>query len=188
MSEVRGWRPRRESTALLVVDLQEKLLPVMLDAEDVVERTRMMVLGARALGISVLATEQTPQKLGPTLAALRDEFPAPPLEKRTFSCFGAEGLVEQLEARGIETLVLAGIETHICVQATALDALKANLRVLVARDAVTSRRVATRAAGLARMGESGALSTSAEGFLYEFMRDCDDPAFREILALVREAR
>lgn len=185
MSESASWRPRPGHTALIVVDLQEKLLPVMRGGEEVVARIEAMIAGAAALGVRVFVTEQNPRGLGGTLPAIARTLDERPREKRSFSCFGAEGLVDDLIDAEIDTLVLAGIETHICVQATALDALERGYRVLVAQDAVTTRLASTHPAGLARMAEAGARTTSAEGFMFELMRDCDDPAFRDVLGVVR---
>jgi nicotinamidase-related amidase len=182
------WRPRRESTALLVVDMQVKLLPVMRDADAVIARIAMMIAGARALGVPALATEQNPEGLGATLPSLSEGLTTPALTKRSFSCFGAEGFQQELIDRSIETLVIAGIEAHICVLATALEARERGYRVLVARDAVTTRLATTEAPAWDRMTGAGVEATSAEAFLFEMMEGCDDPAFREILGLVREAR
>ncbi|MEZ6195928.1 MAG: isochorismatase family protein [Planctomycetota bacterium] len=179
-------RPRRDNTVLVVVDLQERLLPVMRERERLVARVGLAIDGARALGIPILATEQNPRGLGPTDPDLARRLEAPPLAKSTFSCFGAPGFAEALRDREAEVIALCGIESHICVQATALDALDRGYGVLLLEDAMSTRLGSTGPAGIARMRQEGARSSSAEGFLFEMMAGADDAAFRSILALVRE--
>lgn len=175
----------QQHTAVLVVDMQDKLLHVMHQWPDILAATVRLLKFAQALEVPILATEQYPRGLGPTNEEIRALLPNTPRAKTTFSCFGATGLEEELAARQIKNLVLAGIEAHICVEQTALAALARGLTVHVAADAVGSRQAANRDIGLAKMRQAGAVITCSETILYEWLGRADHPAFKKVLALVK---
>ena len=128
----------RGDTALLVVDVQEKLVPAIADHARVVWNVRRLVDGAKILGLPTVATEQYPQGLGPTIAELAQRLPkASP--KVLFSCGGCPELVDDLRARNIHKMLVCGLEAHVCVQQTVLDLLADGWRVYVAADAIGSR-------------------------------------------------
>lgn len=173
-------------TALLVVDVQERLVPAIAAHERVVWNVRRLIDGARVLGLPVVATEQYPQGLGPTVPELAErlgEIPA----KLTFSCGGCAQVFHDLESRGIFKLLVCGMETHVCVQQTVLDLLAAGWRVYVAVDAVGSRYALDRDTALARMDSSGATLTTTEAALFEWCQVAGTPQFREISRLARES-
>src|SRR5262245_9582574 len=130
--------PMPADTSLLVIDMQEKLVPKIHGADAVVRNVSFLIDGARLLGLPVQATEQYPKGLGPTVAALRDRLPERP-DKVGFSCCAVPSVVESLQEAARPKVLLAGIETHVCVQQTALDLLNRGFRVYVAADAVGSR-------------------------------------------------
>lgn len=175
----------RATSALLVVDIQEKFAPHICGWEGVLDRSVRMVLGARELGIPVLVTEQYPKGLGHTVSAIAEALPegTPVFEKTSFSCLGAVGLAERLEGR--ESLFVVGIETHVCVLQTVLEALESSLRVHVVRDAVGSRDPANRVAALERMASAGAVVTTSEMALFELLRDAAASEFRAVQRLVK---
>jgi nicotinamidase-related amidase len=174
-------------TALLVVDIQERFVPHIHEYQRMLERSVRMVLAARELALPVFVTEQYPKGLGATVPEILEALPeaCEPIAKTTFSCLGAPGLVEQIEAAGAETLLLVGIECHVCVTQTALEALDRGWSVHVVRDAVSSRHEDNAAAGFARMAQAGAVLTTSEMSVFELVRDATLPAFRRVQPLVK---
>jgi len=168
---------------MVLVDLQERLLPAI-DGRDAVVRNAILLLRlARALDVPVLLTTQYAQGLGRTIPEiLAEATDAAPIDKVTFGCFGDEGFRSRLRGLvGRDQLLLAGVESHICVAQTALGALEAGFTVHVASDAVGSRTDANRQVGLARMQKAGAYLSSAEMAVYELLGRSDSPAFKAML-------
>jgi nicotinamidase-related amidase len=173
-------------TALLVIDVQEKLLPKIAGCQEVLWNIRRLIDGAGILGLPVLATEQYPQGLGPTVPELAGRLGAIP-SKLTFSCGGCPGLFEDLSGRGVHRLLVSGIEAHVCVQQTVLDLLADGWRVYVAVDATGSRREVDYRTALARMDSAGATLTTAEAALFEWCERAGTDQFRQISRLAKEA-
>lgn len=172
-------------TVLLVVDVQEKLMPLIPGHQRITWNLRRLLDGAEALAVPALATEQYPQGLGPTvpeLAAKLGEIAS----KMTFSCGGCEPFATQLEELGASKVLVAGIEAHVCVQQTVLDLLASGYRVYVPADAVGSRYSIDYETALKRMESSGATLTTTESALFEWCQVSGTPAFKKISALVRE--
>ena len=172
-------------TALLVIDVQEKLVPAIAGGDRVVWNVRRLIDGANILDLAVTATEQYPRGLGPTVPELADRLGEIP-SKLTFSCGGCPEIFEALESRGIHKLLVCGMETHVCVQQTVLDLLAGAWQVYVAVDAVGSRYEVDYRSALGRMDSSGATLTTTESALFEWCRVAGTPEFREISGLVRE--
>ena len=172
-------------TALLVVDVQEKLIPSIIDHERLVWNVRRLVDGAKILGIPVVATEQYPKGLGATVRQVAERLGDVP-SKLSFSCCGCAGIFEDLEGRGIRKILVSGIEAHVCVQQTVLDLLGAGWRVYVAVDAVGSRSEVDYRIAISRMDSAGAILTTTEAALFEWCEVAGTPQFKEISRLVRE--
>ena len=172
-------------TALLVVDVQEKLVPAIEGAARVVFNIRRLVDGAGVLGLPVVGTEQYPKGLGPTVGELAERVGEMP-SKLTFSCGGCPDLFEELAGRGIHKLLVCGIEAHVCVQQTVLDLMANGWRVYLAVDAVGSRFEIDRRTALQRMDSAGATLTSTEAALFEWCEVAGSPEFRQISRLVQE--
>jgi nicotinamidase-related amidase len=172
-------------TALLVVDIQEKLVPHIHDHARLIWNARRLIEGAGILGLTVAATEQYPQGLGPTVAELAERLPAR-AAKVTFSCAGCPQIFEDFRARGIHKLLVCGVETHVCVQQTVLDLLADGWRVFVAVDAVGSRLEIDGRTALGRMDSAGATLTTTEAALFEWCQTAGTPEFKQISRLVRE--
>jgi nicotinamidase-related amidase len=172
-------------TALLVVDVQEKLVPLILDHHRVIWNIGRLIDAARLLSLPVLATEQYPKGLGPTVAELAQRL-GPVPSKLTFSCGGCPGLFDDLESRGVHKILVCGIECHVCVQQTVLDLLADGWRTYVAVDAVASRYELDYRTALARMDSSGAVLTTTEAALFEWCREAGTPEFKQISQLVRQ--
>lgn len=173
--------PRR--TAVVLVDLQEKLVPAIQGHQEIVRNSLLLLRLARALDLPVLLTTQYAKGLGATLPEVLAAVPgAAPVDKVSFGCFGAPDFVERLRGlAGRDQLLLAGVESHICVAQTVLGALEAGYAVHVATDAVGSRAEVNRRVGLARMERAGALLSSAEMAVYELLGRSDGPAFKAML-------
>ncbi len=175
-----------DDTALLVIDVQERLLPAIRDRERVVWNIRRLIDAAKILNLTVAATEQYPKGLGTTAALLAERL-GPRLEKLMFSCRECTPLVEGWRQAGIHRVLLCGIETHVCVQQTALDLLGLGFRVYVAVDAVGSRYEVDYLTALRRMELCGAVLTTAESAMFEWCVRAGTPEFREISRLAKEA-
>lgn len=178
---------RRELSTLLIVDVQERLLPVIDDREGVLKHCERLIRAAGILGVPVVATEQYPKGLGPTVEPLRALLgPEAIRSKLAFSCCGAAGWVDDLQARGRPQIVVAGIEAHVCVQQTVLDLLAEEFSVYVAADAVSSRRPLDRWAALDRLRQAGAVVTTAEAIVFEWLRVAGTPEFKAVAKLVKD--
>ena len=172
-------------TALLVVDVQEKLVPRIPGAEAMVRNIAFLIDGARLLGLPVLATEQYPRGLGSTVPALRERLPERP-DKVGFSCCAVPSVVENLRRGARPKVVLAGIEAHVCVLHTALDLLAQDFRVYIAADAVGSRFAVDQEFALRRMEQAGAVLTTSETCVFEWAGGSDHPRFKDLSRLVQE--
>jgi nicotinamidase-related amidase len=175
-----------EDTALLVVDVQEKLAPAIAEHQRVVWNVRRLIDGAKTLGLPVVGTEQYPQGLGKTVPELAQRLGDVP-SKLTFSCGGCRSIFQDLKDRGIYKLLVCGIETHVCVQQSVLDLLAEGWRVYVAVDAVGSRHTLDHETALKRMDSSGAALTTTEAALFEWCEAAGTPEFKRISQLVRES-
>lgn len=174
-----------QDTVLLVVDVQQKLMPLIAGGGRIVWNLRRLLDGAEAVGLPALATEQYPQGLGGTVPELAGRFDSIP-SKLAFSCLGCEGFVADLERSAASKVCVAGIEAHVCVQQTVLDLLAAGYKVYVPVDAVGSRYAIDYETGLKRMETSGATLTTTESALFEWCQVSGTPEFKKISALVRE--
>lgn len=175
-----------KNTVLVVIDVQGKLAHVMHDKEVLVENLKKLIKGAQALNIPVLWLEQNPARMGETLPEISELLIGQPsISKMCFSCYGEPLFVENLEAIGRRQVLLAGIETHVCVYQTAADLLHRGFEVEVVADAVSSRRPLDREIGLQRMLSAGARSTCVEMALFELMRTSTHSAFKDVLRIVR---
>jgi nicotinamidase-related amidase len=176
----------RKRSCLLLVDLQERLLPAMAEAARVVANSVVLARAAARLGVPVLLSEQYPKGLGrtaPELAALVPGGPA--VEKSEFSCAAAPGYRERLEATGRDQLVVAGIEAHVCVLQTALQFRELGYSVFVVADAVSSRKAESVELALSRMRDAGAMPVTTEMVLFEWLGRAGTPEFKELSALIR---
>lgn len=176
-----------ESTLLLVIDMQERLQPLIHDDASVRRKAAALAKGCALLGVPVYVTEQYPKGLGHTVAELAPAVEAAGgvLEKTSFSCARDESIAARIQAAGRPDVLIAGVEAHICVLQTALDLLEAGYRVHVVEDAVGSRAVRDRDAGLARARRHGAEPSTVEMALFELMGGARHPRFKDVQALVK---
>ncbi len=174
----------RGNTALLVVDVQQRLMPAIRDARRVVWNCGRLIDGARILGVPVVGTEQYPQGLGSTVPELAErlgELPA----KLAFSCRECAAALGPLLNEGRHKLLVCGVEAHVCVQQSVYDLLAAGWEVYVAADAVGSRTELDYRTALGRMDSAGAVLTSTEAALFEWCDRAGTAEFKRIAQLVR---
>ncbi len=177
-----------ENTVLVIVDVQGKLAQLMVDKEELFANLARLIQGADLLQIPILWLEQYPQGLGPTIEPLAALL-APkrqPFAKRSFSCWGCPAFVEALRVSARRQVLLAGIETHVCIYQTTADLLAEGYEVQVVGDAVSSRTARNRELGLQRVRDLGAAVTSTEMALFELQRVARGERFRALARLVRE--
>ena len=168
---------------LLLVDFQQRLMPVIHDQEIVVARAVRLAEAARLLDVPICATEQNPAGLGPTVPPLA-AYPQKVMSKTAFSA-AADAAFSSLLPAGAGEIVVAGCEAHVCVLQTVLGLLGAGHRVLVAADATGSRDPADRAAAIDRARQHGAEVVTSEMVLFEWLRDSQHPRFREVQKLLK---
>src|SRR5271163_310953 len=177
-----------DQCALIVVDIQEKLLPPIFRKEELLRNAKLLVRATGVLKIPAIVSTQYAKGLGntvPEIASLLPETAA--IDKDRFSCFGSDvfcTLLKRLPGNR-NTLLLCGMESHICVMQTALAALREGYLVHVASDAVSSRTEWNWKIGLERMRVSGAVISSTEMMIYELMRSSSSPAFKEMLPYLK---
>ncbi|MAB90206.1 MAG: hydrolase [Planctomycetes bacterium] len=177
---------RAGDSALVVIDCQERLWRVISGAEVLERQLAILMRGARILQVPVVVTEQYPKGLGPTVQSLKDAAgDAPVLEKMTFSCAGDDGFQSRIRELERGTVVVCGIEAHICVLQTALDLLADGYAVQVVADGIGTRAPSNRDVALRRLEQAGAVITCVESLLFEWMERCDAAAFKEIQGLLK---
>lgn len=171
---------RSDTSALLIVDMQVRLLPAIHEGERVLHACTWLVRLAQELGVPVGVSEQYPQGLGVTVPALRELVAAERIVKKVhFSCV-AEGCLAQLPGLEREQIVVAGTEAHVCVLHTCMDLLAASRQVFVAADAVGSRNPPDRELALARLRQNGAQIVTREMIAFEWLRRAGTDLFRRI--------
>ena len=175
-----------DHSALLVVDIQERLVPVMRDRQRLIRRAARLVQGAHLLGIPLLVTEQYPRGLGETVEEIARHFVDPHcIEQKTRFSACIEPVQTQLELLGARSVVVAGIEAHVCILGTCLDSLEAGCTVFPAWDAISSRRAEDKHAARERLTMAGAVPTTVESVLLEWLADASDRRFRQVQNLIK---
>jgi nicotinamidase-related amidase len=175
-----------EHTAILVVDLQEKLLPHMHNAAALTQQAGRLIDGANALGVPLLVTEQYRKGLGVTVPELASKLggAACSYEKLKFSsCI--EPVRETLAARGVRSVVVCGIEAHVCVLQTCLDLIDSGYVTALVTDAIGARRAADQEAAVMRMVQAGVVPTTVESLLLELVHEAGTPRFKAVLPIIK---
>jgi nicotinamidase-related amidase len=176
----------KEDALLVVIDIQTKLFPHIHEGAAVAEAASRAIRGFRALGVPVLVTEQVPAALGPTIEELRKETEGiVPIEKSAFSCCGEKAFTAAIAATGRRKILLAGIESHVCVYQTARDLVEGGYEVYLLADAVSSRRESDRTIALRRLEQMGVRLFTVEMALFEILREAGTDDFRKILRIVK---
>lgn len=180
-------RLKAHESVLLLVDVQEKLFPHIEGNVSLEKHLIALVQGLKTLDVPILCNQQYTQGLGETIASLKALLESKPTyEKKTFSCCLNESLIEALEGLNRKSVILAGIETHICVLQTALDLRERGFDVMLCCDAMGSRKKANHELALSRMQTQGAILGSTESILFELLGSAQHPEFKTISKSVRE--
>ncbi|WP_211463349.1 isochorismatase family protein [Collimonas silvisoli] len=170
-------------TTLIIVDLQEKLMPVISDGAQLLQRAVILAQAAKLLDIPVIGTAQQPLRLGPIVAPLHALLHRT-IEKSSFDACAKAEFMSAL-TNGRDELVVLGCEAHVCVLQTVLGLLHRQRRVKLVSDAIGSRKAGDKIAAIDRARAAGAEIVTSEMLMFEWMRDSDHPKFREILKLIK---
>ncbi|EPG0328366.1 isochorismatase family protein [Vibrio alginolyticus] len=175
------------NTGLIVVDVQGKLATLMHESDALIENITKLVKGAKALDLPILWIEQNPERLGPTAEPIREVLESThlPITKYTFDGCKEATFKVAVENAEVDTWLVCGIESHICVYQTAVSLRQSGYRVELVTDCVSSRTAANKALALAKLTANGVVLTGLEMCLYEMVEDCRAPEFKEILALIK---
>jgi nicotinamidase-related amidase len=177
---------KTEDVILLLVDIQGKLAHLMDEKERLFNQLKQLIKGIQALGVPILWVEQNPIGLGPTIPEIADLLPdVTPIGKMSFSSCRNDRFLQALKNLNRKQVLIAGIETHICVYQTASDLVNMGYEVHVVTDAVSSRNAENKAIGLQKMRDCGATWTSVETALFELLQLAEGEAFRDILRIVK---
>ena len=179
--------PTVENSLLVMIDLQQKLLPVIHEADSVVKRNALMLKAAAELNLDVIVTEQYPKGLGPTTPELAELLTGnmPVVAKSSFSVFGEPEFCRQLAMRKREVLIFSGIEADICLLQSVIDARSQGYEVIVLADAVSSRKPENCQCALQAARDCGAVVLGCESVLFMLLRDAANPAFKAVSKLVK---
>lgn len=175
-----------QNCVTLIIDMQEKLVPHMNGQDTLLQNVAKLIKGSECLGVPVMFTQQYTKGLGqtlPELAALASHFTY--TEKTAFSCCGEQNFTELLNKTDRKTVIVAGIESHVCVLQTVLDLINKGFTVFVVSDAVSSRKLTDYQPALQRMMQQGAILTSTESVLFEILGSASASNFKQISQIVR---
>ena len=179
------WRLTSQNSALVVIDVQEKLMNIMQRRAELLAAIQKLIGAARILRIPTLVTAQYTKGLGPVCAEILEATPGvTPLEKTAFSCCGSEEFVRTLKDLRRQRIILCGIEAHVCVQQTAIDLMK-DYFVYVCADAICSRQWHDHKVAVERMRDCGAVITTVESALFELLREAGTEQFKQVLPLFK---
>jgi nicotinamidase-related amidase len=177
--------PKIHQTALLVIDLQERLMPVIQQRERTISNTNTLLRGAEILSIKTIISEQYPKGLGSTCKEIIPPQQYTLYDKTCFSCMQSEPILNFLKENQIEDLIVCGIEAHICVLKTALDAIQLGFNVHIVADAISSRTIENKQLAIDRMRQSGAYIVSTEMILFALLNEAGTTAFNAISQLIK---
>lgn len=177
--------PNRNETVFILIDIQEKFLPVIYEIQTVINNANKLIKGAFILKIPLIVTEQYPKGLGHTVDSISLGNNQEIIEKIHFDCFGCDKFVERINVIKPKSLVLFGIESHVCVLKTCLSAISNGYDVHIVADAVSSRTLENKIIAIERMRQSGAFIVSTEMILFQLIDQAGTDEFKEINKLVK---
>jgi len=180
-------RISKDDTVLVVIDLQERLYPAMSTGASAVAEAAKLIKGCNVIGCPVIVTQQYTKGLGESVPEIKEAFESfSHIEKATFSAMGEPDFVDALEETGRKTVVICGVESHVCVMQSALDMLDAGYDVFLAVDAISSRKIIDMETAVKRMIHSGVMPTTVESALFELLEnDSKSETFKTISRLVK---
>jgi nicotinamidase-related amidase len=179
-------RIKVEDCVFVQVDVQERLFPHIADKEELEKNLITLIKGLKLLEVPIIVNEQYKKGIGETIPSLReltDDYPH--FEKTTFSCCGNDDGLKAIKATGKNIVILAGIETHVCVLQTAIDLLEEGLQPVLVTDCVNSRKAKDKDMAIQRLVQAGVIPTTYESLLFELTRNAKHPQFKGISALVK---
>ena len=186
LQQIQTWKTEKEDAICVLIDMQTKLLPAMSDPQTVERNVIRLIQGMKALGIPTVVTQQYTKGLGPTVLAVAEALGAfEPIDKTSFSCMDEPVFAEALENSTKGTVILAGIEAHICVVQTALDLIREGYRVALVTDCIDSRDPLNKERTILRLAQEGVVITTYESVLYELLGSAKAPEFKAISAIVK---
>lgn len=175
-----------EDTMALIIDFQEKLMPVMAEREALEKRTDILLRGLKALEIPMVMTQQYTKGIGMTIPSVREAAGSDDyFDKLTFSCFEDEAIHDKVESLGRKKVLICGIEAHICVLQTCIDLKAAGYTPVLVADCISSRRLSDKEIALLRAQAEGILITTSESVLFELTRKAGSAVFKEISRLIK---
>jgi len=179
-------RIKRELTAALLIDIQERLFPHMDQHEELLRKCTILVNGLKVLGVPMVLTEQYPKGLGSTIEEISGLMQENPLiEKIAFSCCDEPAVMENAAIQNHRTIIICGIEAHVCVLQTVIDLHEAGYTAVVVEDCISSRNPEDKRVAVERMRTEGAVITSCESILFELARVAGTEEFKAISRLVK---
>lgn len=176
----------KEDAVLVLIDFQERLMPAMKDKKELEEDVVKLVKGCKIMDLPVIVTQQYTRGLGPTISSIHQalgNYEA--IEKTSFSAMGEPDFVEALKSMARKTVILAGIEAHVCVMQTALDLIENGFSVFLVNDCISSRSGDDKKTARRRMTASGVIESSYEAVLFELLKGAKDENFKAISSLVK---
>lgn len=170
----------------LIIDIQERLFPFIANNEQITRNTSILIEGLKAIEVPILVTEQYTKGLGVTIEPLKLLLgKTPTIEKMAFSCCDEPSFYEELAMKAPHFVIIAGIESHVCVLQTTIDLISNGYRPVVVEDCVGSRNPNDKAVAIARMRHEGAIVTTYESILFELLRTSGTESFKKISKLVK---
>lgn len=179
------YRVDKDEMVIMIIDIQERLVPVMKYSEDVINSTKILIQGAKEMGIPIIYTEQYPKGLGNTIEELRELLVgAKGFEKNSFTAY-IDDVVLELEKTGRKKIIISGMEAHVCVFQTVRDLLHNGYEVFVVSDGVASRTKNNYRNGLDLMKEMGAVITNTETLVFDLLKRAGTPEFKVMSKLIK---
>lgn len=176
----------KHETAAVVIDIQEKLLPHIHEAEFILQNSLKLIEGLQILEVPIIVTQQYTKGLGNTVPSIVQKFQGfRYIEKVSFSCYDESAFVEQLSASGRSSVILFGIETHVCVLQTCLDLNMSGYVPVVVEDCISSRNPIDKRVAIERMRQEGAIITTYESLLFELTRQAGNEIFKSVSRVVK---
>lgn len=176
----------RSSSVILLVDYQERFMPILHDNYETIKNIRLLLSGARIYGVPVFYSEQVPQKLGPTINEFKELLEgASYFSKKSMSCCGDESFVKNLKGRNIKQIAVCGIEAHVCVLQTVLDLINYGFQVHLVSDAVTTRLPHNKEIAVEKIKSAGGIISSVETILFEIAYEAGTDEFKRLQQLFK---
>ena len=176
----------QDHSLVLLVDYQERFVPVLHNSAETVKNIKLLLAGAKIYSVPTIATEQVPEKLGPTINELKECLGnAQIISKQTMSCCGQSEFLNELKSKNIKKVAVCGIEAHVCILQTCLDLVHHGFQVHLASDAISSRLPHNKGIAIEKMKSSGVIISSVETILFEIAYTAGTPEFKELQKLFK---